>query len=176
MSNSAGRDLSESLNSSGFGLQLSSSAVMDPSSLVDSGDSSSSSPPSKSSSPSEKATGRLYAVSLLIALSSFLYGIVTTSLNGTFAKVSNTKGSIFFDIPLDTNWQEFATTATIAGAWLGCSLSGFPSHRFGLRATLIFNNIFYIAGAAVCALATTKYTLSVGRFVSGFGEYEQQQC
>ena len=61
-----------------------------------------------------------------------------------------------------------ATSLVIVGAWIGSLLGSGPSQLYGKRITLLANNAFFIAGAAMSASGNV-YALFIGRFISGLG-------
>jgi MFS family permease len=61
-----------------------------------------------------------------------------------------------------------ATSQVIVGAWIGSLLGSGPSQLYGKRITLLANNAFFIAGAAMSASGNV-YALFIGRFISGLG-------
>jgi len=48
---------------------------------------------------------------------------------------------------------KIATAITILGAAFGALLVNIPSERLGRRPVLLFNNVLYLLGAAMCAFA-----------------------
>lgn len=67
----------------------------------------------------------------------------------------------------DPNRAQAILPVYLAGFGLGQLLIGSISDRFGRRAVLIGGLVFYIAAAALCALAPSFEALLVGRFVQG---------
>ena len=61
-----------------------------------------------------------------------------------------------------------ATSLVIVGAWVGSLLGSIPSQKYGKRLTLLFNNSFFIVGAAL-SCSGSLYALFIGRFISGIG-------
>ena len=80
------------------------------------------------------ANTRLWVVSILAALSSFLFGYAMSCLNPCFKDADKATGSMLWDIDLSTQLQQVATALMLVGAWIGCSFSGEPClHTSRLR-------------------------------------------
>ncbi len=52
------------------------------------------------------------------------------------------------------------------GGWLGCLFATTPSEVYGRKTTLLWNNGFFIVGAAL-ATSGNLIALFIGRFLSG---------
>jgi MFS family permease len=61
-----------------------------------------------------------------------------------------------------------ATSLLIIGALVGSMLASAPMDAYGRRKSLLYNNIFYVVGAALSASGNV-YNLYIGRFISGLG-------
>lgn len=109
---------------------------------------------------------RLQLAALLVALSSFLWGYGVSVLNVCI--VPDAVGSLLAEINLSTHEQETATALVLIGAVLTALTTGGIGDRVGLKKTLLVNNLLFIAGAIVCALATSKKAIFVGRFLIGY--------
>ncbi|CAM9919323.1 unnamed protein product [Pylaiella littoralis] len=122
----------------------------------------------------------MWVASLTSALPSFLFGYCLSALNtvlvagddGPEACLSGDDatcptGSALRDLKLPTVQQEVATSLLIAGAWLGSMIASRPSDALGRRATLLYNNVLFIAGGLLCASAVSSTGLFVGRFLGG---------
>jgi sugar porter (SP) family MFS transporter len=110
---------------------------------------------------------KLWSVSLVVSLSSFLFGYNLTALNACLEK--HKPGSLLNDIPLTDFEQEIASTLVILGAWVGCVFASGPAETHGRRPVLLVNNIFFVVGAGLCCGIVSKWVLFVGRFVIGIG-------
>ncbi|TFJ81668.1 hypothetical protein NSK_006919 [Nannochloropsis salina CCMP1776] len=115
-------------------------------------------------------TPRLWASAFTIGLSSLLFGYSLACLN-TVITCSSTpcpKGSILTDLNLSLEEQQLATAMTIIGAMLGGLFASYPNDHFGRRKSLLFNNIFFLIGGVLTAIASLDSIL-VGRFLLGLG-------
>jgi SP family arabinose:H+ symporter-like MFS transporter len=61
------------------------------------------------------------------------------------------------------------TAAALYGTVLGSVLGGWPTDRFGRKATLIFLGVLYIISAAGCAFAWDAASFVAARFIGGLG-------
>ena len=79
------------------------------------------------------------------------------------------KGTIYNDIRLSTADAQLATSLIIVGAYIGCLMGSSISERFGRKTSIVWNNIFFIAGALMCGLADNIELIFVGRAITGLG-------
>ncbi|OWZ24075.1 Major Facilitator Superfamily (MFS) transporter [Phytophthora megakarya] len=110
-------------------------------------------------------TNNLRLAAWLISISSFMWGFSTAVLNVCI--VPDAIGSILVDINLTTEEQERATALVVVGCVLSAVTTGGVGARLGQKKTILGNNVLYIVGSAVCALATSKRTLYAGRLLVG---------
>lgn len=117
-----------------------------------------------------------------VGLQSFLFGYVFSCLNSCLVTGNNNsgsdcfhnndsscpKGTIYNDLNLTTTEASMITSAVVLGAWVGCLIGDKPSERYGRKVTLLGNNLFFIAGAAM-SCSGNFYALLFGRLVSGLG-------
>lgn len=89
-------------------------------------------------------------------------------------------GTLYNDINLSTTDAQLATALAVAGAWIGslvgskpsevlifcCNHTSYVSQFYGRRATLLLNNLFFIAGGILTA-SSIKELLFVGRLIAG---------
>ncbi|TMW56617.1 hypothetical protein Poli38472_006627 [Pythium oligandrum] len=115
--------------------------------------------------PAGKTKNQLQLSAWLIALSSFLWGYGVSVLNVCI--VPDAVGSLLTEINLSTHEQETATALVLVGALVSALASGTIGDRFGLKTIILVNNVFFILGGALCAMATGKTTIFVGRFFIG---------
>jgi len=54
------------------------------------------------------------------------------------------------------------------GAWVGCLAGSIPLETYGRKKTILWNNVFFIAGAIATA-SGNESLLYIGRLISGFG-------
>ncbi|KAI9469529.1 Bifunctional purine biosynthesis protein PurH [Coemansia sp. RSA 989] len=72
-------------------------------------------------------------------------------------------------IPMSNIMWGLVVALTPLGAWAGSLLSGLAADRFGRKRTLMYNNVFFVAGALLLCTSTTIAQMSIGRFVAGIG-------
>jgi len=118
----------------------------------------------------------LVLIAVVICNSAFLFGYNSAVLNGPTSTVNNATAIHFNSSScspncnqLQTKQIEIATGIALGGAMLGALGCNVPVDRFGRKWVLIANNLFYIAGSALCASAVNYAMLLVGRFVVGVG-------
>jgi sugar porter (SP) family MFS transporter len=70
---------------------------------------------------------------------------------------------------LGAGMHGIAMAAALYGTVLGSLLGGWPTDRFGRKATLLFIGIFYLAGAVWSALAADVYSFIIARAIGGLG-------
>lgn len=109
--------------------------------------------------------GKLQLAAILIALASFLWGYGVAVLNVCI--VPDAVGSLLAEINLSTSEQETATALVVVGALVSALTTGGIGERIGQKKTILANNVFYIVGGIVCALATSKKAIFIGRFCIG---------
>ncbi|KAG7394007.1 Serine/threonine-protein kinase ht1 [Phytophthora boehmeriae] len=126
-------------------------------------------PSSIDSSPSAPVgcgyTGKLRLSAWLISISSFMWGFSISVLNVCI--VPDAVGSILVDINLSTEEQERATALVVVGCVLSALTTGGVGARVGQKKTILVNNILYVVGSALCALAVSKKELYAGRLIIG---------
>ncbi|CAH0520052.1 unnamed protein product [Peronospora belbahrii] len=110
-------------------------------------------------------TGQLRLAAWIVSISSFMWGFGAAVLN--LCIVPNAVGSILVDINLTTTEQERATALVVVGCLFSALLTGGVGARVGLKTTILVNNVLYIIGSTVCALATSKHELYIGRLLVG---------
>ncbi|OQS03534.1 Major Facilitator Superfamily (MFS) [Thraustotheca clavata] len=116
-------------------------------------------------STSSKSGGNLKLAAYLIALSSFLWGYGFSVLNVCIAEGAT--GSILVDFELSDAEIELASSLVLIGAWVSALLTASMADTYGRRNMLLINNVLFIAGALVCALAKTKGDIYIGRTLIG---------
>ncbi|GMF09466.1 unnamed protein product [Phytophthora lilii] len=109
--------------------------------------------------------GQLRLAAWLVSISSFMWGFGAAVLNVCI--VPDAVGSLLVDINLSTEEQERATALVVIGCVLSALTTGGVGARVGQKKTILGNNVLYIVGGAVCALATSKRELYAGRLLIG---------
>ncbi|RHY25644.1 hypothetical protein DYB32_008179 [Aphanomyces invadans] len=116
--------------------------------------------------PLSRPSAHLRISAYVIAFSSFLWGYAFTVLNVCIAE--NAKGSILLDFNLTDAEIELASSLVLIGAWFTAVATASLVDTYGRRRALLANNVLFIVGALLCALATTKDTIYIGRTIIGF--------
>jgi sugar porter (SP) family MFS transporter len=106
--------------------------------------------------------GRIFFWSITSALAGFLFGFDTVVISGA----EQTVQSLW---RLGAGIHGIAMAAALYGTVLGSLLGGWPTDRFGRKATLLFIGIFYLAGAVWSALAADVYSFIIARAIGGLG-------
>ncbi|CAH0485500.1 unnamed protein product [Peronospora farinosa] len=110
-------------------------------------------------------TGQLRLAAWIISISSFMWGFSATVLNVCI--VPDAMGSLLVEINLTMEEQELATALVVVGCLFAALTTGGLGARLGLKKTILGNNLLYIIGSIVCALATSKHVLYAGRLLLG---------
>eukprot|EP01040_Poterioochromonas_malhamensis_P015305 gene15305-17114_t len=118
---------------------------------------------------------------VLIALQGFMYGYFFNSLNGCIVTGSSgtgsdcyhhledcPKGTVYYDINLSKTEVQVASGLVVAGGWIGCMIGSYPAESRGRKWTILWNNVFFIIGAALSAVGNFPCLL-IGRFIAGLG-------
>ncbi|KAJ2552001.1 Bifunctional purine biosynthesis protein PurH [Coemansia sp. RSA 1797] len=72
-------------------------------------------------------------------------------------------------LPMSDTMFSLATSLFAVGGLVGSLGAGWLAERFGRRGGLVYNNIVFVLGPLLMALAVSPAMLAVGRFVSGVG-------
>ena len=83
--------------------------------------------------------------------------------------VSGVIAAINLEWGLDKYQLSWLTSSGIFGMILGAALSGAISDRIGRRTVILYTLLIYSIGSFLCGLATDYWTLSLFRFITGFG-------
>jgi len=105
---------------------------------------------------------RIHFWSLTSALSGFLFGFDTVVISGA----EQTIQSLW---QLSAGLHGIAMAAALYGTVAGSLLGGWPTDRFGRRATLLWIGALYFVSAVWSGLATDVYSFIVARFIGGLG-------
>ncbi|KAJ2701838.1 Bifunctional purine biosynthesis protein PurH [Coemansia sp. IMI 203386] len=118
----------------------------------------------------------LLLCAMVAALSSINYGWVIGSVNIPALVIEECssgpetwKNGFPSCIPMSSTLWGLVVGLTALGAWAGSMYSGKIADWIGRKRTLMYNNVFFVAGALLCGTATSIAQLAVGRFVSGIG-------
>src|SRR3974377_1374211 len=105
---------------------------------------------------------RIFFWSITSALAGFLFGFDTVVISGAEQKIQSLWN-------LSPGLHGVAMAAALDGAVLGSLLGGWPTDRFGRKATLMFVGILYITSAVGCAFAWDVTSVFVARLLGGWG-------
>jgi sugar porter (SP) family MFS transporter len=105
---------------------------------------------------------RILFWSITSALAGFLFGFDTVVISGAEQKIQ----ALW---ELSPSMHGLAMASALYGTVVGSLLGGFPTDRFGRKATLLWIGILYIISALGCALATGFYSFAAARFIGGVG-------
>jgi MFS transporter, SP family, arabinose:H+ symporter len=109
-----------------------------------------------------RLSGRLFFASLTSALAGFLFGFDTVVISGAEQKIQALWG-------LGAGMHGVAMASALYGTVLGSLIGGWPTDRFGRRATLLWIGILYLVSAIGTALAPDVYFFIIARMIGGLG-------
>jgi SP family arabinose:H+ symporter-like MFS transporter len=105
---------------------------------------------------------RLIVWSMTSALAGFLFGFDTAVISGAEQKIQ----ALWHLTP---GMHGIAIGSALYGTVLGSVFGGYPTDRFGRRATLMLIGVLYLVGAIGSSLAPDVYTFILARMLGGFG-------
>lgn len=105
---------------------------------------------------------RLFFWSITSALAGFLFGFDTVVISGAEQTIEALWG-------LGKGMHGVAMASALYGTVVGSLIGGWPTDRFGRRATLLWIGILYLVSAIWSALATDVYSFIIARFIGGLG-------
>ena len=105
---------------------------------------------------------RIFFWSITSALAGFLFGFDTVVISGAEQKIQSLWN-------LSPGLHGMAMAAALYGTVLGSVLGGWPTDRFGRKATLTFVGLLYIVSAVGCGFAWDVTSFAVARFIGGLG-------
>jgi len=105
---------------------------------------------------------RLYYWSVVSALAGFLFGFDTVVISGAEQTIQALWG-------LSPEMHGLAMGAALYGTVLGSLVGGWPTDRYGRRATLLWIGVLYSVSAVWSALATDVYSFIIARAIGGLG-------
>jgi sugar porter (SP) family MFS transporter len=105
---------------------------------------------------------RVFLWSITSALAGFLFGFDTVVISGAEQTIQNLW-------KLDPVMHGIVMAAALYGTVLGSLLGGWPTDRFGRRATLLWVGVLYSVSAIWSGLATDPYSMIVARIIGGLG-------
>ena len=107
-------------------------------------------------------TPRLFFWAITSALAGFLFGFDTVVISGA----EKTIQSLWH---LSAGMHGVALGAALYGTVLGSMFGGWPTDRFGRKATLFSIGVLYVISAVGCGFAWDVYSFIVARFIGGVG-------
>ncbi|HUK17791.1 MAG TPA: sugar porter family MFS transporter [Bryobacteraceae bacterium] len=102
----------------------------------------------------------IYAVSLVAAISGFLFGFDIAVINGALIFLRE-------QFHLTEFQTEFAASALLIGCVAGASIAGFLSDRFGRRRILILSALLFALSSLGAALPRNLSEFTIARFLGG---------
>jgi len=105
---------------------------------------------------------RILFWSITSALAGFLFGFDTVVISGAEQTIQSLWG-------LSPGMHGVAMAAALYGTVVGSLVGGWPTDRFGRRATLLWIGLLYLVSALGCAFATGVGTFIAARLVGGLG-------
>jgi sugar porter (SP) family MFS transporter len=105
---------------------------------------------------------RIFFWSITSALAGFLFGFDTVVISGAEQKIQSLWG-------LNPGMHGIAMASALYGTVLGSLLGGWPTDRFGRKATLLWIGVLYVISAVGCAYAWNVSAFIAARFIGGLG-------
>src|SRR5512141_616992 len=105
---------------------------------------------------------RLFLWSITSALAGFLFGFDTVVISVAEQKIQSLWG-------LSAGMHGVAMGAALYGTVVGSLFGGWPTDRFGRKATLLWIGVLYIVSAVGCAFAWNVEVFIAARIIGGIG-------
>src|SRR5271154_3788409 len=106
--------------------------------------------------------GRVFFWSLTSALAGFLFGFDTVVISGAEKTIQALWG-------LSPELHGIAIASALYGTVVGSLLGGWPTDRWGRRATLLWIGVLYFISAVGTALAPNVELFIAARIIGGLG-------
>jgi len=106
--------------------------------------------------------GRILLWAITSALAGFLFGFDTVVISGAEQKIQALWG-------LSAGLHGVAMASALYGTVLGSLVGGWPTDRFGRRATLLWIGVLYVVSAVGCGFAPEVWSFIAARFIGGVG-------
>lgn len=119
-------------------------------------------PASPAVPPAPPLSGRLLTWSITSALAGFLFGFDTVVISGAEQTIQALWG-------LSAGMHGLALGAALYGTVLGSLIGGWPTDRFGRKATLTWIGILYFVSAVLSGVAANVWIFIIARFIGGVG-------
>jgi MFS transporter, SP family, arabinose:H+ symporter len=104
----------------------------------------------------------LYRSAVVASLAGFLFGFDTVVISGAEQTIQELWG-------LNSALHGWAISMALWGTVLGSLIGGWPSEKFGRKATLLWIGILYLSSAIGSAFAPEVVTFMISRFIGGLG-------
>ena len=114
------------------------------------------------SSHDAESTTFVYVAAAFAALGGLLFGYDTGVISGALIFIQKSFG-------LTVLHQGLVVSVVLVGAAIGALGGGKLSDHIGRRMTLLLTSLIFIAGAILCAMASSENMLVVGRAIVGLG-------
>src|SRR5512137_2113489 len=101
---------------------------------------------------------RVFFWSITSALAGFLFGFDTVVISGAEQKIQSLWG-------LSAGVHGVAMAAALYGTVIGSLLGGWPTDKFGRKATLLCIGVLYVVSAVGCAYAWNIASFIAARFI-----------
>lgn len=108
------------------------------------------------------SVARIFYWSLVSALAGFLFGFDTVVISGAEKTIQKLWG-------LSDTLHGIAMASALYGTVLGSVIGGWPTDRWGRKATLIWVGVLYLISAVWSGLAPEVWSLIIARFIGGLG-------
>ena len=105
---------------------------------------------------------RLIFWAITSALAGFLFGFDTVVISGAEQTIQKLWG-------LSAGMHGLAMGSALYGTVVGSLFGGWPTDRFGRKATLLWIGVLYLVSAVGCAFATGAGIFIAARFIGGLG-------
>ena len=112
--------------------------------------------------PSTTVKSKILFWSITSSLAGFLFGFDTVVISGAEQTIQSLWN-------LSAAMHGFAMGSALYGTVLGSLLGGWPTDRFGRRATLLWIGLLYLISAIGCGYAQGVYSFIAARFIGGIG-------
>ena len=108
------------------------------------------------------AGGHVFGYAVVAALAGFLFGFDTIVISGAEQEIQTIWR-------LSGAMHGLALSAALWGTVIGSLVGGWPTERFGRRATLLWVGVLYFISAVGSGMAPEMYTFIIARFIGGLG-------
>lgn len=105
---------------------------------------------------------RIVFFAIVSALAGFLFGFDTVVISGAEQTIQKLWG-------LSPGMHGIAMGAALYGTVIGSLAGGWPTDRFGRKATLLWIGVLYLVSAVGCGFAMDVNTFIAARFIGGLG-------